>query len=116
MSVMLLFTAYGHFVYSKGMILMIPGFIPFKLHLVYATGIIEIAAATGLLIPHIERLVSYLLILFFIVIIPANIKAALKHVDYQKENYEGRGLNYLWFRIPLQLFFIAWIYFFGIMI
>ena len=116
MSVMLLFTAYGHFVFSKGMTLMIPDFIPYKLHVVYLTGIIEIGAATGLLIPDIERLVSWLLILFFIVIIPANIKAAVNHIDYQKGNFEGRGPAYLWFRIPLQLFFISWVYFFGISI
>lgn len=114
MSVMLLFTAYGHFVYAKGMTLMIPDFIPYKLKVVYLTGVIEIAASIGLLIPSIEKTISYLLMLFFILIFPANIQAVTKHVDYQKGNFEGRGVNYLWFRIPLQLFFIAWVYFFGI--
>ena len=30
--------------------------------------------------------------------------------DYQKATVDGNGLNYLWFRIPLQLLFIAWAY------
>jgi hypothetical protein len=44
-------------------------------------------------------------------ILPANIKEAIDHVDYQNATFEGKGLSYLWFRIPLQLLFIAWTYF-----
>jgi uncharacterized membrane protein len=113
MAVMLLFTASAHFVYLKGMTLMMPDFLPFKKEIVMLTGFIEIAAAIGLLIPRIEYLVSELLILFFIFILPANIHAAAKNIDYQKGTNDGHGLLYLWFRIPLQIFFIAWVYFFG---
>ena len=38
MSVMLSFTAIGHFAFTKGMSMMIPQFIPFKTNLVYLTG------------------------------------------------------------------------------
>ncbi len=92
---------------------MMPDFLPFKKEIVMLTGFIEIAAAIGLLIPRIEYLVSELLILFFIFILPANIHAAAKNIDYQKGTNDGHGLLYLWFRIPLQIFFIAWVYFFG---
>ena len=51
MAVMLVFTAIAHIVFTKGMAMMIPGFIPFKTELVYLTGILEIAAAFGILIP-----------------------------------------------------------------
>ena len=114
MSVMLLFTAYGHFAFSKGMIMMMPRSIPLKKEMVYFTGFIEIAAAVGLLIPSIEKTVSVLLIIFLVVILPANVHSALNHVDFQKGNYEGKGPVYLWIRIPLQIFFIAWVYFFGL--
>jgi len=114
MAVMLLFTAIGHFVFSKGMMMMLPDFIPFKKIIVYFSGLIEIVAAIGLLIPLYRYITSVLLILFFICILPANIHAALKKIDYQKGTYEGSGINYLWFRIPLQIFFIAWVWFFGI--
>ena len=111
MSAMLVFTAIGHFVYTKGMILMIPNFIPFKKEMVYLTGLIEIVAAIGLLVPSLRVWTAWLLILFFLVLLPSNINAAIKHIDYQKESSDGPGLNYLWFRIPLQILFILWTYF-----
>ena len=114
MSIMLLFTAIGHFAYTKGMILMMPGFIPFKKQLVYFTGVIEIAAAIGLLLPRLQVITAWLLILFFICILHVNINAALRHVDYEKGTYEGPGPKYLWFRIPLQLLFIVWVYWFAL--
>jgi len=114
MSAMLLFTAIGHFVYSKGMTLMMPAFIPFKKELVFFTGIIEIIAAVGLLLPRFQRITGWLLVIFFILILPANIHAAVKKIDYQKGTTGGSGAAYLWFRVPLQLLFIAWVYFFAI--
>src|SRR5829696_334899 len=72
MSSMLLFTSIGHFIYTKGMVMMMPDFIPYKLELVYFTGFIEIAAAIGLLIPKLKVVTAWLLIIFFIVLLPAN--------------------------------------------
>src|SRR5690554_5877240 len=65
MSAMLVFTAIGHFIYAPGMAMMIPGFIPFKVELVYFTAFIEIAAAIGLHIPKYRKLTGWMLILFF---------------------------------------------------
>lgn len=112
MSVMLLFTALGHFMFGKEMTLMLPDFVPFKLEVVYFTGIIEIAAAIGLFIPCLRTITAGLLIAFLILVLPANIHAALNHVDYQNGSLEGNGPMYLWFRIPLQILFIVWTYFF----
>jgi uncharacterized membrane protein len=114
MSVMLGFTAMGHFLYFRGMIQMLPSGLPFKKEIIFLTGIIEIVAAAGLLIPSVRQLTAWLLIVFLIVVLPANILAAKNEIDYQKANAQGPGLNYLWFRIPLQIFFIAWIAYFGI--
>ena len=110
-AVMLVFTAIAHIVFTEGMAMMIPSFIPFKTELVYLTGILEIAAAFGILIPGTRLLTAWLLIAFFILILPANIYAALNTVDYQNAHFNGPGLSYLWFRIPLQIFFIGWTYF-----
>lgn len=110
MSAMLVFTAVGHFVFTKGMTMMLPQFVPYKTEAVYLTGVIEIVAAIGLLIPNFNGLVAWLLIVFFILILPANIYAAIKNVDYQKGTFDGSGLTYLWFRIPLQVVFIVWTY------
>jgi uncharacterized membrane protein len=110
MSVMLVFTAIGHFAYTKGMRMMIPDFIPFKTGIVYLTGVFEIVAAIFLHVPSIRTITALSLSVFFILMIPANIKAAIHKVDYQKGNYEGNGPTYLWFRIPLQILFIVWVY------
>jgi len=114
MSAMLIFAAIGHFAFSEGMAMMLPDFIPFKIEIVYITGILEVAAAIGLLMPKNRVLTAWLLIAFFILILPANIYAAIHEIDFQNMNIEGKGLSYLWFRIPLQLFFIAWTFFFCI--
>jgi uncharacterized membrane protein len=111
MALMLAFTAIGHFTFTKGMVMMIPDFIPFKKALVYFTGVIEILAAAGLLISSYQVLTAWLLIVFFIVLLPANINAAIRHIDYQKGTFTGSGLTYLWFRVPLQILFILWTYF-----
>lgn len=110
MSVMLLFTASAHFVFTQGMAMMIPDFIPYKIPIVYFTGIIEIAAAIGLFMPNIRMLTAWMLIAFFLCMLPANIYAAIKQVDYQNGTFDGHGLPYLWFRVPLQILFIAWTY------
>lgn len=114
MSAMLIFTSIGHFVFVRGMTLMIPHFVPFKKQIVYITGVFEIAAAIGLLIPKFQNLTAWLLLIFFVLILPANIQAAIERIDYQKGTRDGPGLNYLWFRVPLQVLFIAWVYLFAI--
>lgn len=110
MSAMLVFSAIGHFAFTKGMSLMIPEFIPFKTEIVYLTGIIEIVLAIGLFFPNYRILTAWLLIIFLILVLPANIYASIKQVDYQKATFDGNGLTYLWFRIPLQILFIIWTY------
>lgn len=110
LSAMLVFSALGHFAFTKGMSLMIPGFIPFKTEIVYLTGIVEIIFAVGLFFPNYRTLTAWLLIVFLILVLPANIYASIKHVDYQKATFHGNGIIYLWFRIPLQIVFIGWTY------
>ena len=116
MSIMLCFTAIGHFAFTKGMSMMIPQFIPFKTKLVYLTGLFEILLAIGLLIPKIKVISGWGLIIFLVLMLPANIYASIHNVNYQKGTFDGNGLSYLWFRIPLQVLFIAWTYFSSIRI
>lgn len=111
MSIMLCFTAIGHFAFTKGMSMMIPKFIPYKETFVHLTGIFEILLAIGLLTPKFNYVSGWTLIIFLLLMLPANIYASLHHINYQKGTLDGNGLAYLWFRIPLQLLFIAWTYF-----
>ncbi|WP_369828756.1 hypothetical protein [Flavobacterium sp. 1] len=110
MFLMLLFTAVGHFIYVKGMAMMIPDILRAKTELVYLTGILEILLGIGLLIPDISIYSGWILIVFLVLILPANINAALKNIDYQTGTHEGSGIYYLLFRIPLQALFIIWTY------
>lgn len=110
MSCMLLFTASGHFAFSEGMTMMLPDFLPYKMAIVWFTGGLEILAAIGLHVRKLTRITGLMLILFFLMVLPANIYAAMQHVDYQNATFEGDGPEYLWFRVPLQLFFILWVY------
>lgn len=112
MSAMLMFTALGHFKFPQGMSLMVPDILPFRVTIIYVTGLLEIVAAIGLMVPTVRHIAAVFLIIFFIAILPANIYAAMKRVNLEKGNYEGPGPSYLWFRIPLQVFFIAWICYF----
>ena len=110
MAAMLLLTAGAHVGFDKGMALMLPDFIPFKLELVYLTGVIEAAAAIGLLMPKYQCKTGWLLIAFFILLLPFNIYACLNHVNIETATFDGDDVNYLWFRVPLQVFFIGWVY------
>jgi uncharacterized membrane protein len=108
MAAMLVLTAVGHFKFTDGMVMMLPPFIPAKKLMVLFTSVIEIAAAVGLL-TSFYQLTCKLLIIFFVLILPANIYGAIKNVNLEKADYSGDGLKYLWFRIPLQLLFITWV-------
>ena len=114
MLVMLCFTAMGHFMFTKGMMMMMPGFIPFKKELVYFTGFAEVLLGLALLFPQFRYISGIILVIFFVLMLPANINAAIKHINFEKATYDGSSLQYLFFRVPLQLFFIGWIFFFSI--
>lgn len=110
MSIMLLFTAIGHFIYTKGMAMMVPKFIPYKVYFVYLTGIFEILLAICFLIQKFKLTTGWVLIIFLLLMLPANIYASINTINYQNATYNGYGVLYLWFRVPLQIFFISWVY------
>lgn len=110
----LLFTSLGHLIYTKGMVLMLPDFIPLKKEIIYVTGLLEVMGAFGLFIPSLSRLTGMLLIVFFILILPTNIYANMRHLNYETATFDGKGPGYLWFRIPFQLLLIGWTYYFAL--
>jgi len=114
MCLMLCFTAMGHFMFTKGMTMMMPEFIPFKKQFVYVAGIAEVVSGITLLFPVYRQIAAVVLILMFILMLPANIRAAKMYINLETAGFDGPGPNYLWFRIPLQIFFIAWIAYFSI--
>jgi len=115
MTVFIIFTGLAHFKFQKGMAMMIPDFIPAKMFWVYFTGIIEIAAGIGLMIPSIREITAILLIIFYVLVFVANINSSKKKINIFKADYTGPGMNYLYTeRIPMQVILIAWTWYFGI--
>ena len=115
MAVFIIFTGLAHFKYQRGMAMMIPDFFPAKMSLVYLTGILEIAAGVGLMIPALREITAILLILFFVIIFFANIHSSKKNINLFKADFTGPGLGYLYKeRLPMQIILIAWTWFFGI--
>ena len=113
MAFMLIFTGLAHFTRSEPMAAMLPEFMPAKLAVVYITGFLEFLTAIVLLSKKYSRWASIMLIAFFICILPANILGSMKYVELGGMEY---GPAYLFFRIPLQIFFIGWAYYFGLRI
>jgi uncharacterized membrane protein len=111
MAVMLVATGISHFTNTEEMIAMMPDFMPAKRELVYFTGICELLAVPGLLWNKTAKLTSVLLLLFFVLVLPANIAGSLKEVQFGGMEY---GPLYLLFRIPLQILFIWWDWYFGL--
>jgi len=115
MAVFIIFTGFSHFKFQKGMAMMIPEFIPAKMFWVYITGVIEIAAGIGLMIPSIRELTAVLLIIFYVLVFIANINSSKKNINIFKADFTGPGMSYLYKeRIPMQIIFIAWTWYFGI--
>jgi uncharacterized membrane protein len=113
MCCMLMLTAIGHFKFTEGMVMMLPPVIPFKTAVVYVSGIVEIILGLMLLLPSMRNVAGNLLIILFIVMLPANIYAAMTKLNMEMANHEGPGYEYLYFRLPLQLLFIAWVLYFS---
>ena len=106
LSIMFLFTASAHFTKMRhDLARMIPSFFPRPLLLVHITGVLELLGAAGLLLPRFRALAGICLILLLIPMFIANVNAAQKRVALR-----GKPATALWLRLPMQLFFIALLY------
>ena len=108
LSVFFIFTGLGHFIRTEEMAAMLPLSVPYRIEMVYFTGILELLAAIAVWIPRLTRLTGFLLILMLVAILPANIYSAINRVDFGGHD---AGPVYLLVRIPFQLFVIWWTYF-----
>ena len=108
LSLFFIFTAIGHFIRTEEMAAMVPPSIPYRIELIYLTGVFELLGAIGAWIPRLTRLTGFLLTLMLIGLLPANIYSAINRVDF---GGHGAGPAYLLVRVPFQLFVIWWTYF-----
>jgi len=106
LAVMLVMTAGAHFVPESvtvmpnygDMVEMVPPFVPFPGFMVYLTGVLELAGAAGLVLARFRRPAGICLALLFVVLLPANIHAAVAGTSIASPLIE---------RIPEQALYIA---------
>ena len=61
---------------------MLPGAIPYRIGVIYVTGILELLGAIGVWVPRLTKLTGLLLILMLVGLLPANVYSAFNRVDY----------------------------------
>ncbi len=104
LALMLVLTASAHFVAStrQQLIRMVPSRLPLRAQLVTLTGVLELIAAVGLLLPIVAPFAGIGLVLLLMAMFPANVKAAVENLPLR-----GKSATPLIFRLPLQILFIA---------
>ena len=104
LAAMLVFTAVSHFHprTRPDLIRMVPASLPAPALLVTATGVLELIGAIGLLVPRTAPVAAYGLIALLVAMFPANVHAAREGLVIA-----GRRAMALVWRLPLQLFWIA---------
>jgi len=90
------------------MVEMLPPWVPFRLALVYLTGLLELLIGIGLFLPRYQVFAGKVAIVVFVVFFPANVYAALNGIGLGGHQW---GPIYLLIRGPLQIILIAWAYF-----
>ena len=104
LAAMFVFTAVSHFHprTRPDLIRMVPASLPAPALLVTATGVLELIGAIGLLVPQALPAAAYGLIALLVAMFPANVHAAREGLVIA-----GRRAMPLVWRLPLQLFWIA---------
>ena len=100
------FTGATHFTGMKhDYAAMLPSPLSGSLGIIYLTGVLQIAGAVGLLASRTRRLAGICLVLLLLAMFPGNVYAALNEVPFR-----GAPPTPLWLRTPIQLFFIAMVW------
>jgi len=99
-----------HFVRPVPFVRIVPNYLPAPLALVYISGFFEVLGGIGLLIPDLRASAAWGLIALYIAVFPANIYMLTHNISLKPEQPIPRWI--LWARLPFQLLFIAWAYWF----
>jgi uncharacterized membrane protein len=103
LALMFLFTAAAHFTRMKeDLVRMVPPSFPNPRALVFATGVLEILGAIGLLVPATRRPAAWGLALLLLLLFPANVSAARRRLTLR-----GKPVTPLGLRLPIQLLFLG---------
>lgn len=102
---MLVVTGVAHFIQVQPMVEMFPPSVPYREFLVYASGVFEIAVGVCLILGIGPMpVIGYGLMAFFVLALPLNVYSAVNGTGLG-----AKGVGYLWFRVPLQFFWLWWV-------
>lgn len=105
----MVFVGVLHFVRAEVFVGIVPPWLPWPLALVYVSGVAEVLGGLGLLLPRTRHLAAWGLIALYIAVFPANLHMAINDVPLDGEHLPTAVL---WLRLPMQLVFIAWAWWF----
>ena len=100
MSIMYIFIGIRHFYDPQYFLHIVPPQLPFKLFLVYLTGLIEIIGGAAILSPKSRKAGAYLLIFLLVSVFPANIYL---YVSETPQNLLGITKTDALIRMPFQI-------------
>lgn len=114
LSVMFVFSGVLHLYYKEGIYLTYPDFLSQtnKIKAVFIVGDLQFAFAAGLVFRDVAQIIIPVILIYLILRFFTQIKACIKHISIKRGNFTGKGLPYLFFKIPEQLIIIAWAYYF----
>lgn len=98
------FAGIMHFVKVDSFAAIVPPLLPFQKMIVWVTGLMEIAFATGLLFPKYRKLSGFWLAPFLLAVLPANIYMAMYNIPMGET---AASPTALWVRVALQFPLIA---------
>lgn len=103
-AVFFFFAAIMHFVKVDSFVAMVPPMLPFPRLIVWATGIMELVFAVGLILPKYRKLSGFWLAPYLLAVLPANIYMAMYNIPLG-----DRAMIpvVLWVRVALQFPLIA---------
>lgn len=107
LALLFLFTGIGHFLAPGQLALMLPGWVPQRMTLVFASGVLEIAVGLGAFLPRTRRIAGWLIIVMMVCFLPVNIYAAAIRAPVGGHAW---GPVYLLIRVPLQVLIAWWSY------
>ena len=80
-----------HFREPQKFVEIVPAYLPFPLFLVYLTGVMEIAGGLGINYPETRELTRRLMVLFLIVIYPANLNMWINDIPFNGTRLTTQG-------------------------
>jgi uncharacterized membrane protein len=100
-----LFAGLMHFLKPEPYVAIVPGGLPRKREIVFASGVAEIAGGAGVLSERTRRAAGWWLIATLLAIFPANVNMAVN-----AERFRAVPRSLLLVRLPLQGALIAWVW------